>query len=348
MIQLVFVNFYVQADQMSDFKTSDRFQSSLNSLIDSARKLENGNDQLREENERLSQSSDRLNERLKVLDNEANQISEESQKMEEIKKQRTQEGDELNKEFNIIQQQWDELQQTWQSRESHLNELNEIEAAIPVPQKGKQEVHSTLKLKLAASNSAGQSKTNESIMQSIPDSPQANIRKEKLKVLKMILESQKRQQEIQNKIFSLKPHKDLKSERLASLERQKQLNLDRKEKLQHEISKLSAENSAVADAPVVPEAESISSEKISQTENQLLELIKKHRELLSQMNNNTESAKSTAKSDIQIREAHQLESNIETLNKENKVLRQKVKELRRQMVDLDKRKQKTELRLRGM
>ncbi len=327
--------------QTNNFRAADQFQSSLKNLMESAQKLENGNDRLREENLRLRNSSQDYSGQLNNAEDKFRQISAEIQKIEERKTERAKNLKLLNKEIAGIDAELKEVEEARQSRESRLQELFQEELLIsvnpPVEHSAAEPQRPTPDQPIAP------------VVASAPEPqppPSDDFRQQRLQLMKLILESQKRQQQKQKQIISHVPKNSISSLRLAQLESQKQLYLGNKVRLQREIDALSIVTQKAA--PAQPIEEIVTDDQMEKINGELKDLTKKYNDLLTQMKTNADSAKKTAKNDVQTREAHQLEESIATLKKENKTLRGKIKELRGQMVDLDKKKLKTELRMRGI
>ena len=304
--------------------TAEHFRFSLTSLKESMLRLEQGNNQLRQENDRIRQNVQQLQKNFDQVAKEGEKRDEDLKGLLNKAQQKIQQQAQLKGDLDAVATQLSAINPAYQEKQERVEQLQKelgmVSSSLSQPEVVPEAVHEKVK-----ENSVSQ----------------ANVsRQEKLKLLKMILESQHRQQVIQGDIFEVKKSSNRAIDVVAQLKAKQDFLQKKKDLLLKNIADAAA---AVVEPPVLaPPQEEFSESQFKAVIQEIADLRKKHGELLALTRGMPKRGKNNGSDDSKAAEAGRLEASIAALKKENKILKQQVKELRVQMVGLDKKKIKQE------
>ncbi len=307
--------FPVLADE---YAGADKFQRVLMDLKQSIDQLTIDNAKVLEQDEELRKQLIKLRVQLGQIQQEGEQLERDASKLKVGQESKAKQINEAREEFNLLN--------------DHLEKLNDEIGIMSKGVEQKMKEDEALALQVEALRPAV----------IVPPAPVAievkpDPRKEKLKLMKMIYDSKKHQEELHGALLAAQKSAVSTSHAKA---------LARKEYLQGQIKEL---DKALAELPEIQSPvvdTNWSEDQLQQMEVELKNLQKNHDELalvVGQLQKKNIALQVKPEDRV---EQNRLENSINELKREGKALKADLSALRSQMVELDKRKTRLESMLR--
>ena len=313
------------AYEQSSANLPDQFEYSLSGLKESMTKLEEGNAAFNLQISAINQEQERLTHFLKELEEQGEELKQKSKGFEETADAKKNLLTDLQLQLEGIGQQVDQITQEVNLKQERWAKLQDEE------------------LKPIASESASDTPVADGD-QSMEDS-WTKMRQEKLKLMKDMLESQKRQQFLQQDLIQLKKSMQRPVDGLASYkDKNKMLKTDLAN-LQSQLKEIDALEMPQEKVAVQPENKQ--AEKLVQIRQEIENLKSRKAELGGQIQTDSIPEKKPPMDDeMAFNDRKRLQEHLIQQKKDNRLLQQQLKDLKSEMISLDKKKSKIEGKLK--
>lgn len=312
---VVFFTLPAMAQDQGPAVDTSSLQSVLANLKESAEKLNEDNDQLAARDKYIRQQILQLQGQLGRLESQGNTLSEAVSQLQDS---------DTRQSRQVIR-----LQQESSDLDGHIQKA---QGAVKPAQRALDAAYAEdQKLLLQLKSMTGAPPMQDTGSAGLPS---ADVQKEKLKLMKMIYDSQARQEDLHQAIMAMQKNAPLQPAAAA---------LAHQQLLKQQIQELGSQIASVPQDPAGANQDNAFDEgQIRRLEDELKDLEKNYtqlKDLMGQMDKKAHAAKMAA--DERAQEG-KWQANIEDLNRQGVGLRAQLDDLRSQMVDLDKRKSSLE------